>query len=143
MGVGLESIAKHANQIFLFNWLSRCSPQDPVTCFVLFGQPLTFRKVLDIGAHLQELALMLKLHSCNTQHDGSAAEKQDFPMPIIGSVLRSRCGPSYPCLSVRYILPLSNSKSHASFILTGGIITLNELPNAFRDLLESVVENHV
>ena len=40
---------------------------------------------------------------------------EGFPMPIIGSVLRSRCWSYYPFLSVRYILPLSDSKSNAQF----------------------------
>ena len=46
--------------------------------------------------------------------DRSALEEQGFPMPIISSVLRSRCGSYYPFLSVRYILPLSDSKSDTS-----------------------------
>ena len=58
---------------------------------------------------------------CSTQHDGSALEKRGFSLPNTGSVLRSRSGSSYPFLSVRYIFPLSDSKSNANFILTGDI----------------------
>ena len=83
--------------------------------------------------------------SCyNTQDHGSAVEERGFPMPIIGSVLRSRCWSYYPFLSVRYILPLSDSKSNASFIPIGNITGLRrhrtyhhlEPPNGFQDLLE-------
>ena len=69
-------------------------------------------------------------------------------MPIIGSVLRSRCGSYHPFLAVRYILPLSDSKSNASFIPIGNITghrTYHHLepPNGFQDLLESVVDDHI
>ena len=90
-------------------------------------------------------------NSCNTQDHGSALEKRGFLMPIIGSVLRSCCCSYHHFLSVRYILPLSDSKSNASFIPIGNIAGLRrhrnylhlDPPNGFQGLLESVVDDHI
>ena len=71
---------------------------------------------------------------CGTLEDRSTLEKRGFPMPIIDSVLRSRCGSDYPLLSV------SDSKSNASFILTGDITgsrTLSDLSSSTRRALKS------